>query len=112
MRSRVVAGQRLRQDIVIGYWDELMRTDPQQIQERVDDAARRIGCPTLAVFGRGLEQSERERMTALVPTVQIEEWPGSGHFVHLAELERFSERLLTFIEGCAREPAVSAVATP
>ena len=103
MRSRVLAGQRLRQEIVIGYWEEMMRTDPQEMQERVDDVARRIGCPYLAVFGRGLEQSERQQMTALMPTIQIEEWPGSGHFVHLAELERFNERLLAFIEGCASE---------
>ena len=103
MRSNVLAGQRLRQDVVIGYWEELMRTDPQELQERVDDVARRIDCPYLAVFGRRIEQSEREHMTALISTLQIEEWPGSGHFVHLAELERFSERLLAFIEDCATE---------
>ncbi len=101
MRSRVLAGQRLRQDLVIGYWEEMLRTDPQEIQARVDDVARRIACPYLAVFGRGLEQPEREHMTTLLPTVQIEEWPGSGHFVHLAKLERFTDRLRKFIEGCA-----------
>ena len=71
------------------------------MQARVDDEADRIACPYLAVFGRGLEQPERAHMTTRVPTVQIEEWPGSGHFVHLAELERFSDRLRRFIEGCA-----------
>jgi pimeloyl-ACP methyl ester carboxylesterase len=101
MRSRVLAGQRLRQDIVIGYWEEMLQTDPQEMQARVNDEAHRIACPYLALFGRGLEQREREHMTTLVSTVQIEEWPGSGHFVHLAELERFSDRLRKFIEGCA-----------
>jgi pimeloyl-ACP methyl ester carboxylesterase len=100
-RSHVLAGQRIRQDIVIGYWEDMIRTDPQEMQERVDDVARRIGCPYLAVFGRRLDQSEREHMTALMPTVQIEQWAGSGHFVHLAEPERFTKRLLAFIEGCA-----------
>ena len=105
MRSRVLAGQRVRQDIVIGYWEEMLRTDPHELQARVDDEAHRIACPYLAVFGRGLEQPEREHMTTLVSTVQIEEWPGSGHFVHLAELERFSDRLRKFIDDCAsREP--------
>jgi pimeloyl-ACP methyl ester carboxylesterase len=101
MRSRVLAAQRLRQDIVLGYWEEMLRTDPQQIQARVDDEARRIACPYLAVFGRTLERPEREHMKALLSSVQIEEWPGSGHFVHLAELERFGDRLRKFIEHCA-----------
>jgi pimeloyl-ACP methyl ester carboxylesterase len=103
MRSRVLAGQHVRQDIVIGYWDEMLRTDPQEMQARVDDEAHRIACPYLAVFGRELEQPEREHITTRVSTVQIEEWPGSGHFVHLAELERFTDRLREFIDDCTRE---------
>ena len=101
LRSRVLAGQRVRKDIVIGYWEEMLRTDPAEMQARVDEEADRIACPCLAVFGRGLEQPEREHMMTRVPIVQIEEWPGSGHFVHLAELEHFSDRLRKFIEGCA-----------
>jgi pimeloyl-ACP methyl ester carboxylesterase len=73
------------------------------MQARVDNVARQIACPYLAVFGRRLERTEREHITTLVSTVQIEEWPASGHFVHLAELERFSDRLRKFIEGCASE---------
>jgi pimeloyl-ACP methyl ester carboxylesterase len=83
----------------------MLQTDPQEMQARVDDAAHRIACPYRALFGRGLEQPEREHITTRVSTVQIEEWPGSGHFVHLAELERFSDRLREFIDNCAsREP--------
>ena len=103
LRLRVLAGQRIRPELVLGYWEEVMRTDPQEMQERIDEMARGIACPCLAVFGRGLEESEREDTTALIPAVQIEEWPGAGHFVHLTELERFSERLRRFIEACASQ---------
>ncbi len=103
LRLRVLAGQRIRPELVLGYWDEMLRTDPQDMQQRIDEVARGIACPYLAVFGHGLEQPEREHMAALVPAVQIEQWPGSGHFVHLAELERFSERLRRFIEACANQ---------
>jgi pimeloyl-ACP methyl ester carboxylesterase len=102
-RSRTLAGQRLQQKLVIGYWEEMMRTDPQEMQQRINGVARRIACPYLAMFGRRLEQPEREHLSALVSTVQIEEWPGSGHFLHLAEPERFSERLRKFIEDSASE---------
>jgi pimeloyl-ACP methyl ester carboxylesterase len=102
LRLRVLAGQRIRAELVVGYWDEVMQTDPQDMQERIDETARAIACPYLAVFGRGLEEPERDHTTALIPAAQIEEWAGAGHFVHLAELERFTERLRTFIEAAAR----------
>jgi pimeloyl-ACP methyl ester carboxylesterase len=45
-----------------------------------------IRCPCLAVFGRPVTDGERERLQRL-PDVQIEEWVGDGHFVHLVEPE-------------------------
>ena len=52
--------------------------------------ARHRRCDHLAVFGEQFAGDDRDRLGRLVPGVQIEEWPGRGHFVHLAEADRFA----------------------
>jgi pimeloyl-ACP methyl ester carboxylesterase len=64
IRSRVLATQDIRQNLVLGYWEELNRTDPDAIQARINDTARHITRPYLAVFGRALSpQSVTTRTT-------------------------------------------------
>jgi hypothetical protein len=43
---------------------------------------------------------ERERFKRL-PDVQLEQWTGDGHFVHLVDPHRFASRLRRFIDHCA-----------
>jgi pimeloyl-ACP methyl ester carboxylesterase len=105
LRRKVLASQDIRQDVVLGYWDELMQTDPDDLQARIDQASSRIASPYLAVFGRELEPSERRKLLNRIPHVQIEEWPGSGHCVHLVEADRFARRLRGFVELCGSTSA-------
>lgn len=105
LRSQVLATQDIRQELVLGYWDELMRTDPDDMQARIGDAAGHIACPYLAVFGRKLAPSERDDLLHRIAGVQIEEWPDSGHFVHLVDVDRFTSRLRLFIQFCKRTAA-------
>ncbi|MFN2465522.1 MAG: alpha/beta fold hydrolase [Candidatus Dormibacteria bacterium] len=105
LRSEVVKGRDVRQDVVLGYWEDLISTEPNEMQTRIDDASSRITCPYLAVFGRALEPGERHDLLAQIPQAQIEEWPGSGHCVHLVECGRFTGRLQSFIEACAHPAA-------
>ncbi|MDQ6817275.1 MAG: alpha/beta hydrolase [Actinomycetota bacterium] len=102
LRSQVLAIQDIRQDLVLGYWRELMRTDPDDMQARIDDTASHIACPYLAAFGRPLAPSEREDLVNRLAGVEIEEWPDSGHFVHLVEGDRFTRRLRAFTESCTQ----------
>jgi hypothetical protein len=43
--------QEIRQHVVLGYWDELIRSHPEELQRRIEEIARRIEAPRLAVFG-------------------------------------------------------------
>lgn len=52
------------------------------------------------VFGRLISDSERERFGWL-SDVQLEEWAGDGHFVHLVDPDRFATRLRQFIDHCS-----------
>ena len=77
----------------------VLHTDPDELQAFIDAQIRQINVPFLAVFGRPITSSERERLGWL-PDVQLEEWTGDGHFVHLVDPDRFATRLRQFVDHC------------
>ncbi len=85
IRSLVLETHVVKQDVVVAYWQMLLEKDD---------------VPCLGVFGRAITGGERERFDWL-PDVQLEEWAGDGHFVHLVDPDRFAIRLRQFIEHCA-----------
>jgi pimeloyl-ACP methyl ester carboxylesterase len=105
VRSLVLETHDVEQDVVVGYWETLLRTDPDELQGFIDTHLRRLGVPCLAVFGRPISESERERFGWL-HDVQLEEWPGDGHFVHLVDPDRFAARLRQFVEYCTAGAAL------
>ena len=99
-RSLVLERRVVRQDVVVGYWEQLLRDDPAELQASIDEQIRAFDVPCLAVFGRPLTEGERERFERL-PDFRLEEWTGDGHCVHLVESDRFASRLSRFIEDCS-----------
>jgi pimeloyl-ACP methyl ester carboxylesterase len=98
-RTLVLDTHKVDQDVVLGYWDEALTTDPAQLQARTDAKAAGMQAPCLAVFGRPATDGERERFDRM-PDVQIEEWVGDGHFVHLVDPARFAAGLRAFVDHC------------
>jgi pimeloyl-ACP methyl ester carboxylesterase len=98
-RTLVLETHKVNQGVVLGYWDQVLTTDPAELQAWIDAKAARIQIPCLAVFGRSATDGERERLGRL-PDAQIEEWAGDGHFVHLVDPGRFAARLRAFVEHC------------
>jgi pimeloyl-ACP methyl ester carboxylesterase len=97
----VLAGHQVDQDVVLGYWEPLLRADPAELQAWIDDQiVPKIDKPCLGVFGRPVTERERERFARLVD-VRLEEWPDDGHFVHLVDPDRFATSLRRFVEHCA-----------
>lgn len=99
VRSAVLAGQRIHQDLVLGYWTELLGSEPDVLQARVDRLLDAIDAPVLGIFGRQLTPADRERL-GRIRDAAWELWPDHGHFVHLVEPNRFADRLLAFVEHC------------
>ena len=99
VRSLVLETHEVNQDVVLGYWQTVLRTDPDELQALIDAQIRQLDVPCLAVFGRPITDSERERFGWL-PDVELEEWAGDGHFVHLVEPDRFATRLRQFVDHC------------
>ena len=102
LRAATLGAHEVRQDVVVGYWDMLMRTDPEELQRQIERTAAAIRAPCLAVYGRKLPDEERAYLRTLTPDAQLEEWAGSGHCVHLADPDRFTARLRAFAEACER----------
>jgi pimeloyl-ACP methyl ester carboxylesterase len=98
-RSLVLDAHEVRQDVVVGYWEMVLRTEPADLQAFIDTQLRKIDVPFLGVFGRPISDGERERFEWL-PDVQLEEWIGDGHFVHLVDPDRFAARLCRFVHHC------------
>jgi pimeloyl-ACP methyl ester carboxylesterase len=100
VRSLVLATHEVKQDVVVGYWEQVLRTDPDELQAFIDTQIRKLDVPYLAVFGRPITESERERF-GWFPDVQLEEWTSDGHFVHLVDPDRFATRLREFVDHCS-----------
>ncbi len=98
-RSLVLETHEVNQEVVVGYWEMVLRTDPDELQAIIDTYLRQLDVPCLAVFGRPITDGELERFGWL-PDVELEEWTGDGHFVHLVDPDRFAARLLQFIDHC------------
>jgi pimeloyl-ACP methyl ester carboxylesterase len=99
LRSLVLEAHEVKQDVVLGYWQTVFRTDPDEFQASIDAQIRQLSVPCLAVFGRPITPGERERF-GWMPDAQLEEWTGDGHFVHLVEPDRFATRLRQFVDHC------------
>jgi pimeloyl-ACP methyl ester carboxylesterase len=106
LRSRTLATQTIRQELVLTYWHDIFRESPESLQSFVNEATRRISAPYLAVFGRRLADDERATMQARLSTLELEEWPDRGHMVHLMEPDRFSDRLASFVDNCGRGQSI------
>jgi len=106
-RTLVLDSHKVRQDVVLGYWEQILMTEPTELQHWIDEKSATIRNPCLAVFGRTATHGERERL-ARMPDAQIEEWAGDGHFVHLVDAERFATRLHAFVDYCDHQrPAIA-----
>ena len=95
--------------LVLGYWTDLLQTDPEALQTRIDRLVATICTPVLAIFGDQIASSERLRLTRTLGA-EVEEWIGSGHFVHLIDPDRFVSRLLAFAARC--EATAPSAPTP
>jgi pimeloyl-ACP methyl ester carboxylesterase len=103
VRSLVLATHQVKQDVVLGYWDQVMTTDPAAFQESIDERmAAMTDVPCLAVLGRPLTGGEQQRFERLAD-IQIEVWDGNGHCVHLVDPGRFAATLSQFITRCTHD---------
>lgn len=96
-RQLVADNSRVTPDLALGYWQDMLTTPPHELDAMVEDGLRRVGAaavPYLLIAGSEPPAMVRDRMSRLAPQAQVEVWPDTGHFPHLAHPRRFAERLL------------------
>jgi len=100
-RTLVPDTHKVNQEVVPGYRDQVLNTEPAQLQAWIDDKAATIQIPCPAVSGRPATDGERERLGRM-PAAQIKERAGAGHLVHLVDPGRFAARLRAFAGHCGQ----------
>jgi pimeloyl-ACP methyl ester carboxylesterase len=100
IRAQTLEHQDIRQAVVLGYWEQLFRDEPLELQREIEATMVSIDAPCLCVFGHQLSAGERKYLHEHVSDLQLEEWPDRGHLVHLAEVDRFAVRLRSFVDAC------------
>ena len=85
-----------RQDLVLGYWREVLERPANETAERASEglaALRTANVPYLIVAGSEPEPDYRQWLDETLPQAVITVLPDSGHFPHLAHPDRFAECL-------------------
>jgi pimeloyl-ACP methyl ester carboxylesterase len=76
-----------RQDLLLGYWREILETSSDELRERRTRelaALRAAGTTYHHVSRAELDPGCQQWLTSAVPEVAFTVLPGSGHFPHLA----------------------------
>ena len=107
-RHLVAHNSRPRQDLVVSYWDELLRQTPDQFDAMLAGSFAAVaasGVPYLLIVGAEPAPGISQRLSDALPRLKTEVWAGTGHFPHLAHPGRFAQRLAATTRWQAR-PAV------
>ena len=95
-RHLVAHNSRPRQDLVVSYWDELLRQTPDQFDAMLAGSFAAVAAsdvPYLLIVGAELASGISQRLSDALPRLKTEVWAGTGHFPHLAHPGRFAQRL-------------------
>ncbi len=95
-RARIGEFASPEQEVVLGVWDMILRSDIAALAELIDSTAGGIDMPYLALHGSDPGAEYREWLAKTIPTSTFELWDGNGHFPHLVEPHRFLERVHEF----------------
>jgi pimeloyl-ACP methyl ester carboxylesterase len=98
-RTRVLATQRIDQQVVLDHWTGPLTMAPQAVQDVVSDLLDAVSAPYLWLAGHELPDADRHYVLGHVPQARIEEWLGLGHMMHLVEPDRFVARVAQFAAG-------------
>ncbi len=92
------ASSRPRRELVVSYWRDLLERPEDELAALMDEALaviRTARTPYAFVLGRPLEATEAQWLRDRLPGATVTVVPGSGHFPHLGDPQRFAQILET-----------------
>ena len=96
MEQRILAFPR---EVVLGIWDTLLTTPPEQLTAIAETVLPQIKAPLLSLHGTPPPRDYEAWLTGLVPRARVEVWDGAGHMLHLVDPERFVARIRPMLSG-------------
>jgi pimeloyl-ACP methyl ester carboxylesterase len=85
-----------RQDLLVGYWDEVLTTSPAELTDRTVASLavmRRAGFPYHTVVGQTPDAGYQQWLADQLPHAVTTVLPDSGHFPQLAHPHRVARAL-------------------
>lgn len=92
-RLLVESTSRPSQELLLGYWRDLLDRPTAETTQFIDDATANIrasGLPYVFVAGAEPPPAYRAWLAQAIPQARIDVYPGGGHFPHLAGPARFA----------------------
>ncbi|SDB80886.1 Pimeloyl-ACP methyl ester carboxylesterase [Raineyella antarctica] len=99
VQSLVRSGHRVEEAVVLGYWEQMMSSQPADFQAWIDSVLPLIRVPVLAVWGHPVSEGDKLRFSRF-HDVEFDVHPIDGHFVHLVDPVRFAQNLRRFVDRC------------
>ena len=90
IERRVLAFPR---EVVLGIWDALLSTSPEQLTATAEAILPRIAAPLLSLHGSSPAPDYAAWLTGLARGARVETWDGTGHMLHLVDPEQFAARV-------------------
>jgi pimeloyl-ACP methyl ester carboxylesterase len=87
-----------RLDVVAGFYSPYLVQTDEELDGAKAALLRQIRAPYLLVLGSEPAPANVEWIRSHLNNVQIETWPGYGHWLHLVDPRRFAEMLCAFLQ--------------
>jgi pimeloyl-ACP methyl ester carboxylesterase len=84
-------------EVVLGIWDALLSSTPEQLTRIAEAILPRITAPLLSLHGTPPPSDYTAWLTGLAPGARVETWDGTGHMLHLVNPQRFAARVLALL---------------
>jgi pimeloyl-ACP methyl ester carboxylesterase len=95
-RTRVLATQRINQQLVLDHWTWPLTASPLDLQIEIDAILDRVDVPYLWLAGGPVDDADRDHLSAHLAQGRIESWSNLGHMAHLAEPDKFVTHVAQF----------------
>ncbi len=95
-RERVAAIEQPEQEVVLGVWDVLFNSTPEELETVVADTFGGIAAPYLSLHGIDPGPDYGDWLRGLIPGAEYEVWADQGHYPHLVSPDRFLDRVVGF----------------
>jgi len=105
-RGRVLATQRIDQQLVLDHWGKVLTESPSDLQAELDALLDRVTVPYLWLAAGPVDVADRDHLLAHVAQAHIETWSSLGHMAHLAEPDRFAARVSQFVIDAGRTETI------